>query len=56
MEKFESSSEVIKATMVFLELMTKLDYSKLSSHEKDYVFSQYKRIIGKIVICINKNG
>lgn len=56
MEKFELSNKVIKANMLFLEEMANLDYSNLSSQEKDYVFSQYKRTIGKIVICLNKNG
>lgn len=56
MEKFELSNKVIKANMLFLEEVEALDYSKLSPQEKDFVFSQYKRTIGKLYITIQKHG
>lgn len=52
MGKFNITDVVIKCNTALLEEIEKVDYKNLSKDERDFLFSQYRRTVGKLVIIL----
>lgn len=52
MGKFDLTDKIIRSNTALLEEIEKVDYKNLSKDEKDFLFSQYRKTVGKLVIIL----
>lgn len=53
-KKFESVQKAIELNLALLEELMGLDYSLIEADEKDFLFSQLKKTVGRIASIIVK--